>query len=618
MTPHWTPTDGPRSRPAPAAIWLGAALVLACASPARAAWSMHAGNAQHTALSTVPTQPLQRIHWQTPVDLNPQYSGDVLFIHYGSPLVTEGNTVILPVKVGAADTFRVEARRGSDGLLLWQLDTDYLLPPHSWVPEVGLALAQGARVYFPGAGGTLLWTDALDQPGPHTANRVAFFGNAAYAADPSAFNASLRVCTPLTSDARGTIYFGVRAVSANPLNISSGIAAVDADGNGRFFSMFGASGGLALHVATNCAPALSRDEQTLYITGRGDNSAPGYLLALATSDLSTRQVRLLVDPKSLSAASVSANGSATPMVGPDDKVYYGVLENPFGTNAARGWMLQFDSSLAPAGPPGAFGWDHTPSLVPASAVAGYAGPSSYLIMCKYNFYAGIGDGVNKIAVLDPLASQVDAYSGVAVMSEVRTIAGATPDPDAGPSYPNAVKEWCINSAVVDPFTHSVLAGAEDGKLYRWNLDTNAFAEVITLTPGLGEAYTPTVAGPDGQVYAINNATLFAVGATTVGVPPEPGGSRSGALALSPARPNPFTRGTVLRWTLAHEARVRLEVLDLAGQRVALIERGTFPAGEHASAWDGRDARGARRAAGVYFVRLSDGAHVASGKIVLAE
>src|SRR5262245_25154302 len=98
------------------------------AGPARAEWQMHAGNAQHTALSPVATQPLQQIHWQTPVDLQPQYETDHLFVHYGSPLVTEGNTVILPVKVGVADTFRVEARRGRDGLLLWQLDTDYQLP----------------------------------------------------------------------------------------------------------------------------------------------------------------------------------------------------------------------------------------------------------------------------------------------------------------------------------------------------------------------------------------------------------------------------------------------------------------------------------------------------------
>src|SRR5437762_1175111 len=90
--------------------------------------------------------------------------------------------------------------------------------------------------------------------------------------------------------------------------------------------------------------------------------------------------------------------------------------------------------------------------------------------------------------------------------------------DAPLAHPQAVREWCINTALVDPFTHSVLAGSEDGVLYRWSLATNSFSESITLTPGIGEAYTPTVSGPDGQVYAINNATLFAVGATSVGVP----------------------------------------------------------------------------------------------------
>ena len=53
--------------------------------------------------------------------------------------------------------------------------------------------------------------------------------------------------------------------------------------------------------------------------------------------------------------------------------------------------------------------------------------------------------------------------------------------------------------------------SEDGKLYRWNLTTNTFTENVVLTPGLGEAYTPTLIGADGTVYGINDATLFAVG-----------------------------------------------------------------------------------------------------------
>ena len=70
-------------------------------------WSDHARNSQHTALSSVASQPLNAIRWQTPVDLNPQYSGDDLLIHYGSPLITLANTVIVPVKTGASHGFRV-------------------------------------------------------------------------------------------------------------------------------------------------------------------------------------------------------------------------------------------------------------------------------------------------------------------------------------------------------------------------------------------------------------------------------------------------------------------------------------------------------------------------------
>src|SRR5690242_14975182 len=62
------------------------------------AWSGYAGNAQHTALSTVASQPLQAIRWQAPVDLQPQFSGNDLLIHYGSPAITNAGTMVLPVK----------------------------------------------------------------------------------------------------------------------------------------------------------------------------------------------------------------------------------------------------------------------------------------------------------------------------------------------------------------------------------------------------------------------------------------------------------------------------------------------------------------------------------------
>ena len=77
--------------------------------------------------------------------------------------------------------------------------------------------------------------------------------------------------------------------------------------------------------------------------------------------------------------------------------------------------------------------------------------------------------------------------------------------------PSGLTEWCINSAAVDPLTKSVIVNNDDGILYRWDLSTNTLSESIRLNSGIGQAYTPTVIGPDGMVYAMNNAVLFAIG-----------------------------------------------------------------------------------------------------------
>ncbi|HSY74832.1 MAG TPA: hypothetical protein VK810_05125, partial [Dongiaceae bacterium] len=97
-------------------------------------WSGYGHDAQHGTVSAVASQPLNRILWQTPVDLNPQYSGGELLIHYGSPSITRSNTVIVPVKIGATGNFEVEALAGATGATNWTKSTDYVLPPHGWTP----------------------------------------------------------------------------------------------------------------------------------------------------------------------------------------------------------------------------------------------------------------------------------------------------------------------------------------------------------------------------------------------------------------------------------------------------------------------------------------------------
>src|SRR4029453_7613150 len=121
-----------------------------------------------------------------------------------------------------------------------------------------------------------------------------------------------------------------------------------------------------------------------------------------------------------------------------------------------------------------------------------------------NNYAGSGgNGVNRLAILDPHAAVSDPATGAKVMARVITTAGPTPDQEhVDGGFPRAVREWCINTAAIDVGTRCALVNNEDGILYRWDFTTNTLTETVVLTPGLGEAYTPTCLGADGTVYAI--------------------------------------------------------------------------------------------------------------------
>jgi hypothetical protein len=251
----------------------------------------------------------------------------------------------------------------------------------------------------------------------------------------------------------------------------------------------------------------------VYVAVTNANFGFGYLLELAAGTLAPEHQARLRDPAFPSNDALILDAtSATPTVGPDGDVFFGVLENPFPLHNDRGWLLHFSADLGEEKIPGGFGWDDTASIVDATLVPSYHGSSKYLLMTKYNNYATIflGDGVNKIAILDPNASEPDLIYQNPVMNEVLTIKGVTPDPRF-PFLPGAVREWCINTAAVDALTKSVLANSEDGNLYRWDVTTNTFSVVIALTGGIGEAYTPTVIGSDGTVYAINGAVLFGIG-----------------------------------------------------------------------------------------------------------
>jgi hypothetical protein len=367
-------------------------------------------------------------------------------------------------------------------------------------------------LYYQGRGGTVY---RVDNPNALSVTPLQLSFLPDYAANKAAYDNTVFISTPITSDAAGNIYFGYEASAGAPGGLKSGIARIAPDGTATYTSADFASGivgASGLRVGTNSAPALSNDGSKVYVALQG---ATDYLIAIDASTLAPQS------HVTLTYGQIHDAGTSSPTVGPDGHVYFGVLRYD---NHFRGMMEHFSADLSQTFTPGSFGWDITPSIVPASMVPSYAGTSSYLILTKYNNYIGAGgDGINRMAILDPNATQIDPITGLTVMREVLTIAGITPDPVLP-----AVREWCVNTAAIDPATKSVLVNSEDGVLYRWDLTTNTFSESIRLDPvGVFEAYTPTAIGPDGAVYAINNARLYSV-------IPEPGTAALLALGMATA------------------------------------------------------------------------------------
>jgi hypothetical protein len=460
-------------------------------------------------VSTIATPPLNRIIWQTSVDLQQTLvAGQYLLTHYGSPIISSNNTVLVPVKTTTQGGFRIDARSGVNGGLIWTASSDYVVPPHNWFPSYNVTLTPSGRMYAPGAGGKVFYRDNVDSA-TGTMQTAVFYGMSVYAGAQTELNNTVMISTPITVDADGNAWFGFFVTGTNSAGLSSGVARLAPSGAGIWQAASALANDPAIdRVAMNSAPALSNDGATLYIAV-STAGGRGYLLALDSATLAPLARVALVDPNLGTPARVSGDATSSPVVGPDGDVYFGVLEANLPSHNNRGWLLHFDSTLTQTKIPGSFGWDNTPTVVPASAVPSYTGTSSYLLATKYNNYggAGSGNGQNRMAILDPFAELPDPISGRQVMAEVMTILGPTPDTN----YAGGVREWCVNTGAFDPATRSMLVNNEDGYLYRWDLSTNTLSQRIRFNNGLGQSYTPTAIGADGTVYSINAGVLFAVG-----------------------------------------------------------------------------------------------------------
>ena len=523
---------------APLLLTVGASVVVLTAAHAKRqsvteTWYGYGGNPQHQSVSQVATTGMTKLKWKVALDLFPQSAGTA---HYCSPTITANNSVIVGVKTGESDGFKIVARMGADGTPLYTEVTDYSIPSTSntyWNCVYPIGLVQG-RLVGAGGGGTLLINNNADANAKAVKwTRSCFYQPVAtYNASPATY-AGVKISTPIAGGPSEVFTFGYTVLDSVPPNISSmlgngGVVKMTLSGGSVFrkaSDLVPANPGDVVFPAFNAEPATSADGAYIYEPIVNASQGKYYLVKLSLADMSEVASVRLVDPANGGDVWICPCSSASPMVAPDGQVFFGALRNNDGSS--HGWMFQFDQNLVQTDsnnktfPIGAFGWDDTPSVVLASSVKSYTGTSPYLILTKYNNYKGTGgDGRNRLAILDPKANDVtkDRITGISVMNEVITVLGVTCDSEFYPCQSNTkvsnpavpVREWCINAAAVDNINRRAVVNSEDGSCYLWDFDTNSLQQAFHLQPSTGEPYTSTAVGPDGTAYAINKAYLHAV------------------------------------------------------------------------------------------------------------
>jgi hypothetical protein len=90
----------------------------------------------------------------------------------------------------------------------------------------------------------------------------------------------------------------------------------------------------------------------------------------------------------------------------------------------------------------------------------------------------------------------------------------------------------------------------------------------------------------------------------------------GRTSLAQNYPNPFNPSTTIAYTLASATRVRIDVYDIRGGRVATLLDGPRDGGAGEVTWNGRDEAGRAVASGVYFYRLTAGSVIETRRMVL--
>jgi hypothetical protein len=299
------------------------------------------------------------------------------------------------------------------------------------------------------------------------------------------------------------------------------------------------------------------------------------------------------------------------------------------TNRAASWTsISGDLTNGPGTGNATFGTITTLAVAPSNASVMWAGTDDANLWVTQNAgtqWTEVGSmlpqrWVTRVAV-DPGAANV-SYVTISGFRWDEPLPHVFRSTDFGGSWTDIssnLPEAPVNDIVVDPANSSRLWVATDfGVFESVNLGTSWAAlgaglpNVVVNDLRLHHPTRTLVAGTYGRslwTYDVSAPTATGDLAGAVG----------SAVTLRPVAPNPLAEGVAtIRFALPRSAPVSLRVVDVRGRAVATLAEGELPAGEHALSWDGRDARGARVAAGVYFVRLQADDVVRTRKVAVLD
>ena len=103
---------------------------------------------------------------------------------------------------------------------------------------------------------------------------------------------------------------------------------------------------------------------------------------------------------------------------------------------------------------------------------------------------------------------------------------------------------------------------------------------------------------------------------TTSVDNESDGKLPVAASLGQNYPNPFNQSTLIEYSIQRKSHVRIEVVNILGQVVNILQDGVKPPGIYHSLWDGTTNSGSEVASGVYFYRIAADDFTDTKKMVL--